>query len=225
LTIAGRIIGVDESGKGDFFGPLVVAGFLAGEADLAYLKELGVRDSKKITDGRILSLDEQLRDRFIHRVVVVMPADYNLRYGRIRNLNILLAECHAEAISGTIAEGESRGITADLAISDKFGKTDRLETALTRVNCRLRVIQMVRGEAVAQVAAASILARAEFIRRMKQLSTEMEIELPFGAAAHVDEVGRKLVSRLGTEALTRVAKCHFKNHQRALAVDLFQRKQ
>jgi len=83
LTIAGSVIGVDESGKGDFFGPLVVAGFLGGESDLDYLKEIGVRDSKKIADGRIVSLDEQLRSRFVHHVLVVLcgrPVQWN-RFG------------------------------------------------------------------------------------------------------------------------------------------------
>jgi ribonuclease HIII len=221
LTIAGSVIGVDESGKGDFFGPLVVAAFLANESDLDYLKEIGVRDSKKIADGRIISLDEQLRARFTHHVLVVMPEEYNRRYEKIRNLNILLAECHAQAITEALAEGVRLGKKIDLAVSDKFGKTERLESALAKAACRLRVIQMVRGEAVLQVAAASILARAEFIRRMKSLSDEAGLVLPFGAAALVDEVGRQLVSRRGVDVLPRFAKCHFKNFKRACAVDLF----
>jgi ribonuclease HIII len=221
LTIAGSVIGVDESGKGDFFGPLVVAGLLAEESDLDYLKEIGVRDSKKIADGRIVALDEQLRSRFVHHVLVVLPEEYNRRYERIRNLNILLAECHAQVINAVMAEGAKLGKRVDLAVSDKFGKTERLESALTKTSCRLKVIQMVRGEAVPQVAAASILARAEFIRRMKQLSSEAGLTLPFGAAAHVDEAGRELVASRGVEALTRFAKRHFKNFQRASAVDLF----
>jgi len=221
LTIAGCVIGVVESGKGDFFGPLVVAGLLAEESDLNYFKEIGVRDSKKIADGRIVSLDEQLRSRFTHHVVVVMPEEYNRRYKQIRNLNILLAECHAQVITGAIAEGTKLGKKIDLAVSDKFGKTERLESALAKATCRLKVIQMVRGEAVLQVAAASILARAEFIRRMKQLSDEAGMKLPYGAAAHVDEAGRQLVAHKGVEALSQFAKCHFKNFQRASAVDLF----
>lgn len=224
MTIAGSIIGVDESGKGDFFGPLVVAGLLAGEADLPYLKELGVRDSKKIANGRILEIDERLRSRFVHHVVVVMPENYNRLYKQIKNLNVLLADSHAAAICGALKAGEKNHRTVDLAVSDKFGKTERLESAMAHEGCKLRVIQMVRGEAVPQVAAASILARGEFIRRMKLLSTEVGLDLPFGAAAHVDEAGRQLVSRHGAEVLERVAKCHFKNYHRAMAADLFQKK-
>jgi len=224
LTISGCVIGVDESGKGDFFGPLVVAGFLAAEADLVLLKEWGVRDSKKLSDGRIIEIDERLRSRFAYEVVVVMPEEYNHRYKQIKNLNILLADCHTSAIIGAIAAGSKVNQKADLAVSDKFGKTERLDSALARQGCKLRVIQMVRGEAVTQVAAASIVARAEFIRRMESLSNEVGLDLPFGAAAHVDEAGRRLVAHHGPEILAKVAKCHFKNYQRAVAVDLFSKK-
>ena len=221
MTPAGNIIGVDESGKGDFFGPLVVAGLLAGESDLAYFNEIGVRDSKRITDSRISAIDEQLRARFLHGVVVVMPEEYNQRYDKIRNLNVLLADCHAEVIANVIRQGREQRVRVDLAISDKFGKTERLVSALSRIDCRLRVEQLVRGEAVPQVAAASILARAEFVRRMHELSKEFDIELPKGASAQVDQVGRQLVARFGESVIERAAKKHFKNYQRSLTVDLF----
>lgn len=218
---AGNIIGVDESGKGDFFGPLVVAGLLAGKSDLAYFTEIGVRDSKRITDNRIKVIDEQLRARFPHSVVVLMPEEYNRRYDQIRNLNVLLADCHARVIVEVMQQGSERNVRVDLAISDKFGKTERLLSALSRVDCRLRVEQLVRGEAVPQVAAASILARAEFVRRMHELSETFGMTLPKGASAQVDQVGRQLVARLGEPVLAKVSKRHFKNYQRSLIADLF----
>lgn len=223
MKLGGNIVGVDESGKGDFFGPLVVAGLLAGDSDLAFLREIGVRDSKRISDNRIRELDNRLRSRFVYHVTVVMPAEYNCRYESIRNLNILLADCHAEAITGTVENARKRSLDVNRAVSDKFGKTERLESALVRAECRLPVTQIVRGEAIPQVAAASILARAEFVRRIELLSDEFGITLPKGASAQVDEVGRQLVARWGVEALDRVAKKHFKNFRRALAVDLFSR--
>ena len=221
MTPAGNIIGVDESGKGDFFGPLVVAGLLAGESDLAYFNEIGVRDSKRISDNRISVIDEQLRARFLHSVVVLMPEEYNQRYDKIRNLNVLLADCHAGVIVDVIQQGRERRVRVDLAISDKFGKTERLLSALSRIDCRLPVEQLVRGEAVPQVAAASILARAEFVRRMHELSKAFGIELPKGASAQVDQVGRQLVARFGEPVLERASKRHFKNYQRSLTADLF----
>jgi ribonuclease HIII len=221
VTPAGNIIGVDESGKGDFFGPLVVAGLLAGKSDLAYFHEIGVRDSKRISDNRISAIDEQLRARFPHGVVVLMPEEYNRRYDQTRNLNVLLADCHAGVIVDVMHQGHERRVRVDLAISDKFGKTERLVSALSRIDCRLRVEQLVRGETVPQVAAASILARAEFVRRMHGLSKEFGLELPKGASAQVDEVGRQLVARYGETVLARASKKHFKNYRRSLITDLF----
>jgi len=221
VVLPGHIIGVDESGKGDFFGPLVVAGLLAGETDLPFFGELGVRDSKRLSDRRCIALDERLRARCPHQLVVLMPAEYNRRYDQLRNLNILLAECHARVISTLVELIRTNRLKVDLAVSDKFGKVERLDTALAEVNCRLPVRQMVRGEVVPQVAAASILARAEFIRRMDQLSTEWSIKLPKGASLQVDEIGRRLVSKHGTEILTQLSKKHFKNYRRALSGDLF----
>ena len=218
MRLPGQIIGVDESGKGDFFGPLVVAGFLAGEADLEFLDEIGVKDSKRTTDKRCVAIAERLRAKFPHQLVVLRPAEYNLRYEKIRNLNILLAECHAEVIAGLASQNQSQ---VDSAVSDKFGKDQRLKTALAAVSCSLPVKQLVRGEAVPQVAAAPILARAEFLRQMDELSAEYEVSLPKGASSQVDEVGRNLVSRHGVGILTSLAKTHFKNYRRATTGSLF----
>ena len=212
---------MDESGKGDFFGPLVVAAALAGPEESALFEELYVRDSKKISDKRILEIDVALRERLVFSVAVLMPSEYNERYDEIRNLNILLAEFHARAIVGALRAAKEKGLTADRAVSDRFGRTERLETALARVRCGLDVQQLVRGEVVPQVAAASIMARAEFLRRLRSLSEEFGIEIPKGAAPQVDRVGRVLVGRHGPEVLGRVAKTHFKNYHRAMSGDLF----
>jgi len=216
VVFNGRVVGIDESGKGDFFGPLVVAGCLAADEDIALLSELGVRDSKKIAEKKLLTIDEQLRSRFTHSVIVFAPEDYNRLYDEIRNLNILLAKGHARAIAGVLEQAK-----ADLAVSDKFGKDERLLTALSEAGCRIPVKQLVRGEAVPQVAAASIIARAEFVRQMAGLSAEYGETIPKGASKTVDAVGRKLVARFGPEVLPRLAKLHFKNHQRVLTPDLF----
>ena len=221
MNLSGQIIGVDESGKGDFFGPLVVAAALSGPEYASLFDELYVRDSKKISDKRVLEIDDTLRSRLAHCVVVMMPSDYNARYEQLRNLNILLAECHARAIRGAIDSAARAGLRVDKAVSDKFGKSERLQTALRQQKCTLKVEQIVRGESLPQVAAASIMARAEFLRRMAQLSREFDLQLPKGAAAQVDRAGRELVSRLGPEVLIRVAKTHFKNYHRAMSGDLF----
>jgi len=206
-----NIVGVDESGKGDFFGPLVIAALLAPEGDGEKLRSLGARDSKLVTDKNALAADEALRHAYPHAVIVIMPSDYNHRYEQIKNLNKLLAAGHADAIDAVL-----RSHTAELAISDKFGKPELVESELQKRKQPIRLRQVVGGEAIPQVAAASILARAEFIRRMHKLSDDYEITLPKGAAAQVDQAGREFVRTHGVEKLREVAKLHFKNYLRVV---------
>ncbi len=211
-----RIIGVDESGKGDFFGPLVVAAFLAPNSLLARFKALGVRDGKKISDNRVLEIDEALRQTCPHAVEIIPPALYNTTYEKIRNLNRLLADTHARAIDRVLEQD-----AADLAIVDQFGKTELVADALAKRGQGIKLEQRFRGEEVPQVAAASILARAAFLREMKALSNEYGVDIPKGAAPQVDKAGRELVRLYGPEVLSRVAKLHFKNYHRVVNPSLF----
>jgi ribonuclease HIII len=208
-----RIIGVDESGKGDFFGPLVVGGILIPDSAIPELTSLGVRDSKTLSDKRALELDTILRERYPHALAVLLPVEYNPVYKSIRNLNILLARQHAAVITELF---KNHG--ADLAISDKFGKPEHIEKALAETGCLIEVKQIVRGESIPQVAAGSIIARARFLREMSNLSDQVGVILPKGAGSPVDIVGRKLVSQFGPKVLDQVSKTHFKNYARSLAI-------
>jgi ribonuclease HIII len=210
------VIGVDESGKGDFFGPLVIGALLAGDDDIPALNELGARDSKVVADQKLLRIDEELRTRFPHAVIIISPEEYNIRYARIKNLNKLLAEGHASAIAQIAAKYK-----ADFAISDQFGKPELIAGELITAGCTLPHKQIVRGEAIPQVAAASMLARAAFLREMIRLSDRFGVKLPLGAGHIVDQAGREAVRKLGPEILSKIAKTHFKNYSRALAGSLF----
>jgi len=211
VSASRRIIGVDESGKGDFFGPLVVAALLADDAQTTELTKIGARDSKKIANGRLLEIDTELRRIFPHAVVVISPEEYNDRYEQIRNLNKLLAAGHVRAIELVLLKSE-----AEIAISDKFGKTELIETAMRERGHTLPLQQLVRGEAIPQVAAASVLARAAFIRQMQELSRLIGVRLPLGAARQVDEAGRRVVATHGVGILRKIAKMHFKNYSRVV---------
>ncbi|MDH3892012.1 MAG: ribonuclease HIII [candidate division Zixibacteria bacterium] len=213
-----RVVGVDESGKGDFFGPLVVAAFLADDCKADELSALGVRDGKLIADKKTLEIDLKLRADFSHEILIVEPSDYNQRYALIKNLNKLLAEGHAEVIDRLLSEKQ-----ADLVISDKFGKPELVEGALAARGQNVPLEQMVRGERIIQVAAASILARAAFIREMQRLSEQYGITIPKGAAAQVDAAGRKIVRMHGIQTLPNLAKTHFKNYRRVVNPTLFTR--
>jgi ribonuclease HIII len=216
MTSSRRVIGVDESGKGDFFGPLVVAAVLVPDDQRAALTDLGVRDGKQIANRKLLALDGLIRERWPHAVAIVPPEAYNRRYKSIKNLNKLLADCHAEVIHAVTAEHE-----ADLAVSDKFGKPELIEQALGKLRDDIELQQIVRGESVPQVAAASIVARAGFLNAMQDMSSEYGMEFPRGAAPKVDKAGREFVRLFGPDQLANVAKVHFKNFQRATKLTLF----
>lgn len=210
-----RIIGVDESGKGDFFGPLVIAAVLIAESDRDAALEMGIRDGKTIADKKLMGIDEQIRASYPHSLVILPPEEYNARWKAIRNLNILLAEGHVAAITGILKTHE-----ADLAISDKFARPELIEKEMRKRKCTLPINQIVRGEALLAVAAASIVARAGFLRAIAAMSVQYGMDMPKGAGSPVDIAGRKFVQRYGVAELERVAKVHFKNFSRVAGLSL-----
>jgi ribonuclease HIII len=207
---AGRI-GTDESGKGDYFGPLVVAGFFLPEGQEKILRELGVKDSKKTSDNRAREVAGLLRRGYTHSVVAIGPEKYNQLYERLRNLNRLLAWGHARAIENILLEKNCR-----LAVTDQFGDKAFVLEALMSKGQKIELIQKPRAEEDTAVAAASLLARAEFLKRLHFLSQEVGIELPKGASTLVEEAAVKLIRRYGPEVLGRTAKVHFKMTARIL---------
>lgn len=204
-------IGTDESGKGDYFGPLVAAGFFLPEGQEDVLKELGVRDSKRISDNRVRDIADSLKEGYKHSVVVIGPEKYNELYQKMRNLNKLLAWAHSRVIENILEE-----VPATLVITDQFGDQAFVNNALMKKGRNIELIQRTKAEDDMAVAAASILARAEFLKRMFFLSREIGSELPKGAAPKVEEVGTELVKQHGPEILNKVAKLHFKTTKRIL---------
>ena len=202
-------IGTDESGKGDYFGPLVIGGVRVDPKAQGILANLKVRDSKRISDNVIRDLDFQIRSLCIYSVVVIGPEKYNLLYGKMKNLNKLLAWGHARVIENILMRVDCRR-----AISDQFGSENYIKNALMKLGKKIELTQSVRAEADLGVAAASILARAEFLRKMDRLSQECGFELPKGASGQVDEAARKIVEQMGEDSLNRFAKLHFKNTAR-----------
>lgn len=206
-----QILGIDESGKGDFFGPLVIAGVLTDAAGADELAQKNIRDSKKISDNKILELSRWITERFIHSVVVIGPEKYNQLYAQIKNLNRLLAWGHSRVIENIAADAK-----IDLAVSDKFGRTDFIERALMDKGRNIKLVQMIKGENVIQVAAGSILARAAFVNYMSRLSSQYGLKIPKGAGTIVDDAARKLVSEYGAEILGKLSKTHFKNFKKVI---------
>jgi ribonuclease HIII len=206
-------IGSDESGKGDFFGPLVIAAFFLPEGQEDALRELGVKDSKRTSDARCREIAETLKRGYpYHSIVSIGPEKYNELWTKLRNLNRLLAWGHARAIENILER-----VPAGKAVTDKFGDEKFVRNALLKKGREIELVQMPRAEEDAAVAAASILARAEFLARLHWLSKDVGIELPKGASDQVEAAAVRLVREKGPDALGKVAKIHFKTTVRVLA--------
>lgn len=198
-------IGVDESGKGDYFGPLVIAGvYVAGDHE-AHLRAAGVRDSKTLSDKKATAIAEHVRALCPSTLVVIGPERYNSLYDAFQNLNRLLAWGHARAIENLLAK-----VSCTRVVSDQFGDERFLENALMKKGRAVTLVQRPRAEDEVAVAAASILARAEFLRRLQELSSRYGVPLPKGASDGVIAAGKAFVRRYGADALGQVAKLHFR---------------
>jgi len=205
-------IGTDESGKGDYFGPLVVAGVFLPEKHEKVLAELGVKDSKRFSDNRVRELAGLIKKGYTHSIVAIGPEKYNELYIKLRNLNRILAWAHSRAIENILED-----VNCKLAITDQFGDKAFVLNALMKRGKSIELIQKPKAEEDLAVAAASILARAEFLTRLYFLSQDIGIELPKGASPLVEEAGVKLVKAKGAQALDKVAKKHFKTTARILS--------
>jgi ribonuclease HIII len=208
----GSRIGIDESGKGDYFGPLVIAAAFVTPETEPDLRLMEVRDSKRMSDGRILELAPDIRQVCPHSIVAIGPQRYNQLYLKIRNLNRLLAWGHARALENLLER-----VDCGLAIADQFGDERFILNALLEKGKCVSLVQRPKAEADLAVAAASILARAEFLIRLKRLSDEIALPLPKGASQQVELAARMVVKKHGKERLETVAKMHFKTTQAVLA--------
>lgn len=198
-------IGLDEAGKGDFFGPLCVAALFADAASIPKLVEMGVRDSKKISDDSILKLAKKLRAQFPYTAIRLFPLKYNELYGKFKNLNRLLGWAHVAALGDL-----SQKTGCKTAILDQFADKHVVDNMLRQKKLEIDLTQKVRGEQDPVVAAASILARAAFLEGMEKLSEEVGMTLPKGASAQVKKAAEELAGKHGAEVLKKVAKTHFK---------------
>jgi len=202
-------IGVDESGKGDLFGPLVVAGVIVNPQTEVLLAKRGIRDSKSLSDSTIMDLAPFIKQNCPFEVIVLLPPEYNALYEQHGNLNRLLAWGHAQVISNL-----SKRQKVAKAISDQFGNESLVIDALKAENCDIVLEQRHRAESDIAVAAASIVARSEFVRAMNDYTSKVGVDIPLGAsAAEVINIGRRIYKRWGKQGLERIAKMHFKTIQ------------
>lgn len=207
--------GVDESGKGDYFGPLVIAGVYSDERTAEALVKLGCKDSKTIPDDKkIAAIAAKIMQLpgIAYEVVCIGPKRYNELYTEFGNLNRLLAWGHARVIAALHEKVPS----CRRALSDQFANEWVLKTALGKRKVPVQLEQRTKAESDVAVAAASILARARFVKWMQDTATAAGCDMPLGCAGHVTKAARAFVAKHGQERLCDVAKLHFKTTQKVL---------
>lgn len=221
LPTEGPWIGTDESGKGDYFGPLVSAAVFADAEVAERLRALGVRDSKQLTDKRVRALAPQVRQTVgegRYKVTPINPARYNELYAEFKaerkNLNSLLAWGHTRSIDDMLGAG----LRPRYAIVDQFADARYIKQRLMAEarESGLEVFQFPKAEADLAVAAASILAREAFLEWMERTSARLGVTLPKGASPQVVEAAKRIAASGGRDALTEVAKLHFKTTDKVL---------
>jgi ribonuclease HIII len=201
--------GVDESGKGDFFGPLVISGVYVDAGIACKLMDAGVQDSKRIgSDARIHALADIIRKSTLglHETVLVGPAKYNEMYGSFGNLNSLLGWGHAKVIELLLKKKPD----CPRSLSDQFADARVIQRSLRGDSLKLIIEQRPRAESDIAVAAASILAREGFIDWLDRKGKELGLRLHRGVSAPVKEAASKVVEKGGAAALREVAKVHFR---------------
>jgi ribonuclease HIII len=211
--------GVDESGKGDFFGPLCIAGVYVNEAVIGAWKDKGIRDSKNISsDKKIHELADLIRKTpgcAVDSVVVGNEA-YNRLYGRMKSVNTLLAWGHARVIENLMGKRYQMNPAPVRAISDQFAASKAvIEKALMAGGRSIELVQRHKAEEDIAVAAASIVARDEFVKGIAKLEQQYQVKFPKGAGTQVDVAAKHFVETRGADELVKVSKLHFRTALRA----------
>jgi ribonuclease HIII len=198
-------IGMDEAGKGDFFGPLCIGALYADEAGIKTLIEWGIKDSKTLSDATVLKLAKKIRATFSYTVIRFFPLKYNELYAKFKNLNRLMAWIHTTALAEL-----SQKTGCKKAILDQFADASLVDRQVTQKKLDVQLEQRTKGESDVVVAGASILARAAFLEGLQKMAEEYEMEFPKGASNAVKLSARKYIEKYGETALGNVAKMHFK---------------
>lgn len=206
--LAPPLIGSDEAGKGDYFGPLCVCAVYADEGMYRELASCGIKDSKKLTDKKIQSLkDDILRICPHYSLIEVKNTAFNDMYKEYQNINIILSKAHASAIKSVYAKCSCKDV-----LIDKFSTEFRMENELKGIG--LNIVQKPKAEQNLAVAAASILARYSYMQRLEKMSEMYNIDFCAGAGAEADMAAKEFCEKYSKEKLYEVCKFNFKNTQK-----------
>jgi ribonuclease HIII len=197
-------LGLDESGKGDYFGPLCVAAVYGDENIIKQFVKMGVTDSKKLSDKRALQLTKEIQKIAPYEVMRLPPSTYNKLYEKFQNLNTLLAWAHHKVLIALQAKTNAQHATVD-----QFAKKAVLDNFIQRAKCVITLKQMPRAEADPVVAAASIVARGSFLQGLEEMSKTFSLPFPKGASSKTIDIGKEFIRQHGLSQLSEVGKMHF----------------
>lgn len=209
-------IGVDEVGKGDYFGPLVVVACFVNSQFLQDTELLGIGDSKKISDNRIRDIYQEIKDYPYYYVSIVKPEEYNEQIKELKNVSILLAKQHSKVIEMGLNDLAEKDIECKEVVIDQFSsKKSRVIDELGPLGKKIKFVQFHKGESDIAVACASVIARAIFLRELDRMKEEYYFTFPKGAS-NVIEAAREFVKKNGVGELEKVAKISFKTTKKVI---------
>lgn len=205
-------IGSDEVGTGDYFGPIVVTSTYVAKENIPFLEELGVKDSKKLTDDKIMEIVPKIIKKIPYTSVILTNKEYNEKYNEDVNMNKLKAILHNRVLTSL----KKKGYPYDYIVVDEFAKPYVYFNYLKESNDVVRDITfLTKGEdRCLSVACASLISRFIFIREFDKLGESLGVFLPKGASNVVDEMGIRLASKYGLDKLKEIAKLNFKNTEK-----------
>ncbi len=200
-------IGTDESGKGDYFGPLVIAGVFADGNSIKLLRAIGVKDSKELSDRSIKLIAGEIKKivKDNYEIILITPKKYNELHSKIKNVNKILGWGHAKVLENLLIR-----CSAKEAISDKFGDESLIRNSLQEKGKNIVLHQFTKAEKYTAVAAASILAREKLVEWFDVQNSLLTIKLPKGASSAVNEAASQINKIYGTAKLSDLVKLHFK---------------
>ncbi len=208
-------VGSDEVGTGDYFGPIVVTACYVSKDDLPFLESLGVKDSKKIDDEKILKIAPQIAKQIKYRSVILTNKEYNEKYNKDINMNKIKAILHNKVLYQLINEEK---LKYDYIIIDEFAREARYyEYVSDQPAIQKGITFLTKAEDKnPAVGCASIISRYLFLKEFDKMCDEIHIPLPKGAGKDVDTIGEEVVEKYGEEKLQEIAKVNFKNTDRIL---------
>ena len=203
----------DEVGTGDYYGPIVVTASYVNKDDIPFLTELGVKDSKKLSDEQILKIVPKIIKKIKYKTIMLSNKEYNKNYGKDMNMNKIKAVLHNKVLTEMVKDNEY-----DYIVVDQFEPESSYYKHLSEVPSPLKGITFITKaeDKCLSVACSSLISRYIFVKEIDKLGDKYGIFLPKGANYYVEDVGIKLVEKYGVNVLKEVAKLNFSNTDRIL---------